>query len=176
MRRAAEELPLLVVTALLVSTGADFMPRDALVSVGPVELTLARLLILAGLAALLYAHGPRRELFATGLAIPLGLLLLAGLVTTIKWGTEPRLRFLVEAVALFYLTAAALKARPEARQSIAIVALVAVALSGLTGVAQVAQDEATGFYRDGCRPLTQAPPDVPDGTVTRAIGSFANPN
>ncbi len=131
MRRAAEELPLLVVTALLVATGADILPAESIVSAGPIELTLARLLILSGLGALVYAHGPRRELFATGLAIPVGLLLLAGLVATVKWGTEPRFRFLVEAVALFYLTVATLRARPDARGTIAVVALVAVALSAL---------------------------------------------
>jgi O-antigen ligase len=176
MRAAAAELPLLVVAALLLATGADILPPDALVSAGPVELTHARLLILAGLAALVYAEGARRDLFATGLAIPLGLLLVAGLVTTLEWGGEPRFRFLVEAVALFYLTVAALRARPEARTALAAVALVAVALSALAGVAQVAQEEATGFYRDGCRPVTASPPVVPAGTITRAVGSFENPN
>ena len=175
-RRAAAELPLLVVTGLLLGTGVDIMPPESIVAVGPVELTLARLLILGGLAALVYAHGARRELFATGLAIPAGLLLLAGLVATVKWGTEPRFRFLVEAVALFYLTVAALRARPDARSTLAVVALVAVALSALPGVAQVAQADATGFYRDGCRPVTADPPIVPPGTVTRAIGTFENPN
>ena len=176
LRAVAAELPLLVVAALLLATGADILPADSIVSPGPVELTLARLLILAALGALLYAHGPRRELFATGLAIPIGLLLVVSLVATVKWGTEPRFRFLVEAVALFYLTVAAVRARPEARTALSVVALVAVALAALPGVAQVAQDEATGFYRDGCEPVTQAPPDVPSGTVTRAIGSFDNPN
>jgi putative inorganic carbon (hco3(-)) transporter len=177
LRAAASELPLLIVAALLLATGADILPPDALISIGEVELTLARLLILLGLAALVYAHGPRRDLFATGLAIPLALLLLAGLVATIKWGGEPRFRFLVEAVALFYLAVAAIRTRPESRRTLAIVALVAVALSALGGVAQVAQDEATGFYRDGCRPVTAAPPlEPPAGSITRAVGSFDNPN
>jgi hypothetical protein len=175
-RRAAGELPVLVVAALLLATGSDFMPPDTLVAAGPVELDLARVLILAGLASLVYAHGPRRELFASGLAIPLGLLVVAGLASTIAWGTEPRLRFLVESVALLYLTLAAVRARPEARDALAVVALVAVALAALPGVAQIAQDEATGFYRDGCTPVTRAPPEIPEGTVTRARGTFANPN
>ena len=176
LRLAAGELPLLVVAALLLATGANILPGDSIVSLGPVELTLSRVLILLGLGALVYAHGPRRDLFATGLAIPIALLLVASTVATIKWGTEPRLRFLIEAVALFYLAVGAVRARPEARATLAVVALVAVALSGLGGVAQVAQDEATGFYRDGCRPVTAAPPAVPPGTVTRATGSFENPN
>jgi len=175
-RRAAGEVPLLVVALLLLSTGADVLPPDTLLAAGPVELDLSRILILAALAALVYVHGPRRELFASGLAIPLGLLVLAGLVATIKWGTEPRFRFLVEMVALLYLTLAVVRSRPEARTALAVIALVAVSLSALDGVAQVAQDEATGFYRDGCTPVTRAPPDIPDGTFTRAIGSFANPN
>jgi O-antigen ligase len=176
MRRAAGELPLLVVATLVLATGADILPPDAIVAVGVVELDLARLLILAGLVALLATHGLRREIFASGLAIPLGLLVVAGLVATVKWGTEPRLRFLLESVALLYLTLAVVRTRPEARTALAIVALVAVSLASLDGVAQIAQDEATGFYRDGCTPVTRAPPDIPDGTVTRAIGSFANPN
>jgi O-antigen ligase len=101
---------------------------------------------------------------------------IAGVVATVKWGTEPRLRFLLESVALVYLTLGVVRTRPEARTAILVVALVAVGLSSLDGVAQIAQGEATGFYRDGCTPVTQAPPDIPDGTVTRAIGSFSNPN
>ena len=176
MRRAIAELPLLVVALVLLSSGADLLPPDAIVDIGEVELDLARLLILAGLAALLYTHGPRREVFASGLAIPLGLLLLAGLVATVKWGGEPRFRFLIESVALLYLALAVVRTREEARGALAAAALIAVCLSGIGGVAQIAQDEATGFYRDGCTPVTQPPPDIPAGTVTRAIGSFANPN
>ena len=176
MRRAVAELPLLVVALILLSTGADLLPPDAIVDVGVVELDLTRLLILAGLAALLHTHGPRREVFACGVAIPLGLLVLAGLVATIKWGTEPRFRFLLESVALLYLALAVARTREDARGALAAAALIAVCIAGIGGVAQIAQDEATGFYRDGCTPVTAAPPHVPDGTVTRAIGSFANPN
>ena len=176
MRSAVAELPLLVVALLLISTGADVLPSDAIVDVGQVELDLARLLLLFGLVALVFTHGPRRDLFASGLAIPLGLLLLAGLVATVKWGTEPRYRFLLEMVALLYLTVGVARTRPEARGALAAAALIGVCLSGIGGVAQIAQDEATGFYRDGCTPVTQTPPDIPSGTFTRAIGSFANPN
>ena len=143
---------------------------------GEVELTLSRLLILGGFAALVATGDVRAELFRTRLAIPIALLLAAGLVTTIKWGTEPRLRFLVESVALFYLTYAVAVARPEARRALLAVALVALSISALGGVAQISQGEATGFYRDGCEPVTASPPVIPDGTVTRATGTFSNPN
>lgn len=176
MRRAVAELPLLVVALILLSTGADLLPPDAIVDVGEVELDLTRLLIIGALAALVYTHGPRREIFASGLAIPLGLLVLAGLVATIKWGGEPRFRFLLESVALLYLALAVARTREDARGALALTALIAVCIAGIDGVAQIAQDEATGFYRDGCTPVTAAPPEIPDGTVTRAIGSFANPN
>jgi O-antigen ligase len=176
-RRVTAEIPLLVICTLFLSTGADILPPDSLISVGQVKLDLARVLLLVGFAALVYTHGPRRDLFASGLAIPLALLLAAGLVATLKWsGTEPRYRFLVEAVALLYLTQAAVRARPEARVAVAAVALVAVAVSSLGGLAQVSQGVATGFYRHGCVPVTQAPPIIPSGTITRATGSFANPN
>lgn len=144
--------------------------------VGEVELTLSRLLIMAGFAALVATEDVRRELFRTRLAIPIALLLVAGLVTTIKWGTEPRFRFLVESVALFYLTFAVARARPDARRALVAVALVALSISALGGVAQISQGEATGFYRDGCEPVTASPPVIPDGTVTRATGTFSNPN
>lgn len=176
MRRAVAELPLLVVALVLLSTGADLLPPDAIVDVGEVELDLTRLLIIAALAALVYTHGPRREIFASGLAIPLGLLVLAGLVATVKWGGEPRFRFLLESVALLYLALAVARTREDARGALAVAALIAVCIAGIDGVAQIAQDEATGFYRDGCTPVTAPPPEIPDGTVTRAIGSFSNPN
>ena len=177
LRRAAAELPLLVVCVLLLSTGADILPPDSLISIGAVKLDLARMLLIAGLAALIYCHRPRRELFATGLTIPLGLLAVAGLAATLKWGhTEPRYRFLLECIALFVLTAAAIRARPEARVTVAVVALLAVAVGSLGGVAQISQDVATGFYRHGCVPVTQAPPLIPSGSLTRATGNFDNPN
>ncbi|MEX2194050.1 MAG: O-antigen ligase family protein [Thermoleophilaceae bacterium] len=144
--------------------------------IGPVELTLSRLLILLGLAALLLTEGARGELFRTRLEIPLVLLLVAGLVTTVKWGTEPRYRFLVESVALFYLAFAVARARPDGRRALVAVALVAMALSALAGIAQISQGEATGFYRDGCEPVTAPPPVIPGGTITRATGTFSNPN
>lgn len=143
---------------------------------GEVELTLSRLLILAGFAALAATGDMRRELFRARLAIPIGLLLAAGLVASLEWGTEPRLRFLVESVALFYLTFAVVRARPEALRALLAVALVALSVSALGGVAQISQGEATGFYRDGCEPVTVSPPAIPEGTVTRATGTFANPN
>ena len=161
---------------LLVSTGAEIVPDDSLLSLGPVELTASRLLILAGFAALLYGETPTRSLFRSRLEIPIALLLALGFVATLKWGTEPRFRFLVESVALFYLAFAVVRSRPEARTALVAVALVALSLSALTGVAQVSGDEATGFYRDGCTPVTRSPPDIPPGTITRARGSFENPN
>jgi O-antigen ligase len=77
---------------------------------------------------------------------------------------------------LFLLVFALARARPCSRPAIAAAALVAVALAALPGVAQVVQDEATGFYRKGCEPVTASPPYIPPGTLTRATGSFANPN
>ncbi|HEX8074125.1 MAG TPA: O-antigen ligase family protein [Thermoleophilaceae bacterium] len=178
LRRAASEIPLLVVCALFLSTGADILPPDSLVSVGQVKLDLARILLIAGFAALAFtSRAPRRELFATGLAAPLALLAATGLAATLRWdGSEPRYRFLLEGIALLYLTHATLRARAEARTAVVAAALVAVVVASLGGLEQVSQGFATGFYRDGCRPLTVAPPLVPEGTLTRATGSFANPN
>lgn len=161
---------------MLVGTGADILPHDSIVGVGEVQLTLSRLLLLAGFAGLAAGGALRREHLRTGLAAPLGLLLVAGLLSTLEWGTEPRFRFLVESVGLFYLTVALVRARPEATEALIGVAVLAVLVSALAGVTQIAQDEATGFYRDGCEPVTAAPPLEPPGTVTRAKGTFQNPN
>jgi O-antigen ligase len=144
--------------------------------VGPVQLTLARLLIVVGLAALVYTEGVRGGLFRSRLELPLLLLLAAALVTTLKWDTGARFRFLVESIALFYLAFGLFRSRPETRIPLAIVGLIAVALSSLGGLAQVAQHVATGFYRSGCSPVEAAPPHVPAGSITRATGTFLNPN
>jgi O-antigen ligase len=50
-------------------------------------------------------------------------------------------------------------------------------VAALTAVAQVAQGVHTGFYRDGCTPVTLTPAATPpSGSLTRATGTFANPN
>jgi hypothetical protein len=178
LRAAVAGLPLLVVGVLVLSTATDFLPNDTIVGVGEVQLNLARILLLLGLLAVVLTHGPRLELFRSGAGLPLLLLLAVGLYASHRWGTYPRYRFLVEGVAAFYLTFAVVRARgADARDALAAVGLVAVAIAALTAVAQVAQDVQTGFYRDGCTPVTLppgAPP--PDGSLTRAIGPFSNPN
>jgi O-antigen ligase len=176
LRRGLADLPLLVVGVLLASTAADILPPDKIVGVGEVELNLARLLVLAGLAALAFTAGPRALLVRTGIAIPLVLLLAVALYTSHKWHTYPRFRFLVEGVAAFYLTAAVVRSRADSRDALAAIGLIAVAIAGLSAVAQVAQDVPTGFYRHGCTPVTQPLGPAPAGSVTRAVGTFANPN
>jgi O-antigen ligase len=177
LRAGVADLPLLIVGVLLLSTAADILPNDTIVGVGEVQLNLARLLVLVGLLALVATHGLRLELFRTGAALPLLLLLGVGLWVSHKYGTYPRYRFLVEGVAVFYLTFAVVRARADSRDGLALVALVALAIAGLTAVAQVAQGVETGFYRNGCTPVT-LPPGVqpPGGSLTRATGTFSNPN
>jgi O-antigen ligase len=141
-----------------------------------VDLNLARILILVGLAALAYSAGPRALLVRTGIAIPLVLLLVVSLYTSHRWGTYPRFRFLAEGVATFYLVAATFRARTDAREALAFVGLVALAIAALSAVAQVSQGVATGFYRHGCTPITQPFGNPPGDSLTRAVGTFANPN
>jgi O-antigen ligase len=166
-----------VVAVLLVSTAAEILPNNNLLGVGEVRFNLARLLILAGLAAVLVAEGPRLELFRARLGLPLLLLLAVALVSSHKWGTYPPYRFLVEGIALFYLTFAAVRTRPDAREALALLALVAAAIAAFTAVAQVSQGAHTGFYRSGCTPVTLSPgASPPSGSITRALGPFDNPN
>ena len=175
-RRIIGEVPLVVVSGLLLATAADILPHESLVDVGEVKLTLSRLLIIAGLAALVYDQGARARLFRSRLEIPLLLLLAAALVTSLKWQTAPPYRFLAEGVALFYLTVGVVRSRREARTALLVVALVALALSALPAISQVSQGEATGFYRDGCVPVTKPRGVDEPGALTRATGPFQNPN
>lgn len=177
VRSRIADLPLLVVGVLLLSTAADILPNDTIVGVGEVQLNLARILLLVGLFALVATQGLRFELLRTGAALPLILLLGVALYSSHKYGTFPRYRFLVEGVAAFYLTFAVVRAREDGRDGLATVALVALAIAALTAVAQVAQGVHTGFYRDGCTPVTLTPGlDPPSGSLTRATGTFSNPN
>jgi hypothetical protein len=177
LRSRIADLPLLVVGVLLLGTAADILPNDTIVGVGEVQFNLARLLVVVGLFALVATEGLRFELVRTGFALPLILLLGVALYTSHKFGTYPRYRFLVEGVAVFYLTFAVVRAKGDAREGLAIVGLVALSVAALTAVAQVAQGVHTGFYRDGCTPVTLTPGvDPPSGSLTRATGTFANPN
>jgi O-antigen ligase len=177
MRSRIADLPLLVVGVLLASTAADILPNDTIVGVGEVQLNLGRLLLVVALAAFVLTNGLRLDHWRTGVGLPLLLLLAVALYTSHKYGTYPRYRFLVEGVAVLYLTFAVVRARRDGRDGIAFVGLVALAIAGLTAVAQVAQDVHTGFYRDGCTPVTLTPAvDPPSGSITRATGTFANPN
>jgi hypothetical protein len=177
VRSRVADLPLLVVGVLLLSTAADILPNDTIVGVGEVQLNLARLLVLIALGAFVLTNGLRGDHWRTGAALPLLLLLGVALYTSHKYGTYPRYRFLVEGVAVFYLTFAVVRARGDGREALALVGMVALAIAALTAVAQVAQGVHTGFYRDGCTPVTLTPGmDPPSGSLTRATGTFANPN
>jgi O-antigen ligase len=177
VRSRIADLPLLVVGVLLLSTASDILPNDTIVGVGEVDLNLARLLLLVALAAFVVTNGIRLDDWRTGAALPLLLLIGVSLYASHKYGTYPRFRFLVEGVAAFYLTFAVVRARADGREALAMVGLIALAIAALTAVSQVAQGVHTGFYRDGCTPLTLTPGmDPPSGSLTRATGTFANPN
>jgi hypothetical protein len=177
LRSRIADLPVLVIGVLLLSTAADILPNDTIVGVGEVQLNLARLLLLLALAAFVASHGLRAEHWRTGYALPLLLLLGVALYTSHKYGTYPRYRFLVEGVAVFYLVFAVMRSQREGRDVLATVGLIALSIAALTAVAQVAQDVQTGFYRDGCTPVTLTPAATPpSGSLTRATGTFSNPN
>lgn len=164
-------VPLVAVGAILLGAGTELLPPDDIF-----KITLSRVLIVAGLACIVVLYGLRAELFKTGLEIPIAALLVAAVAATAHshWN-YPLLRFLIESVALFYLTVALVRTDSNALAALAFVALVTVTASASEGVAQFAQGEQTGFYREGFTPVTALGPPPP-GTVTRAIGSFANPN
>src|SRR3954469_9044783 len=175
IRSRIVELPALVIGVLLLSTAADILPNDTIVGVGEVQLNLARLLVLLALVAFVAAHGLRAEHWRSGYALPLLLLLGVALYASHKFGTYPRYRFVVEGVAVFYLTFAVVRAGGQ--DVLATVGLIALSVAALVAVAQVAQGVHTGFYRDGCTPVTLTPAATPpSGSLTRATGTFSNPN
>jgi O-antigen ligase len=177
VRRGVEELPLLVVVVVLLATAANVLPGDAIVNAGEVKLTLRRLLILGGLAAVVAVHGLRVPRVGLALELPIALLLVVALVAAGRQEAAwPHYRTLVEGVALFFLAVAVARTRPDSRATLAWAALVAVAITALVGISQVSQDEATGFYRDGCVPVTKQLGAPPPGSLTRAVGTFENPN
>jgi len=177
IRSRIADLPVLVIGVLLLSTAADILPNDTIVGVGEVQLNLARLLALVGLGAFVAAHGLRADHWRTGYALPLLLLLGVALYSSHKYGTYPRYRFLVEGVAVFYLVFAVVRAQREGRDVLATVGLIALSVAALAAVAQVAQGVHTGFYRDGCTPVTLTPAATPpSGSLPRATGTFSNPN
>lgn len=164
-------IPLVAVAAMLLGAAAELLPIDNVF-----KITLARLLVAAGLVAVVAMYGLRWRLFKSGLEIPLAFLLVAAVAATAKSGHgAPSLRFLIESIALFYLVVALFRSDIKAAYALALVALVGVAISSSEGVSQVAQGLPTGFYRDGFTPVVVLG-EPPAGLLTRAIGSFANPN
>jgi putative inorganic carbon (hco3(-)) transporter len=173
-RSALEFVPLLAVGALVLSTGIEILPVDAIVS----KLTVGRLLLLAAVVTL-FATGARPRDFRTGLDAPIALLLVAALITTQRHPLAEAdeaapLRFLLTAVVFFYVTVALCRRIPGVRLALPMIATFAIVASAVVGVEQIAQDQFTGFYRDGFAPVVTGTPQ--EGLLPRATGSFANPN
>lgn len=167
---AGTVVPLAAIGATMLEAALDILPATGLID----RLTLGRLLIVLAVVGLLVA-GARLKDFRTGADIPIGLLLLAAAFTTVQggWDGAP-LRFLITAIATYYVVVATIRRLPNARSAIALVALTCVVATAGLGIAQVAEESFTGFYRDGLEPVTSeiVRPDL----QVRAIGSFINPN
>jgi O-antigen ligase len=169
-----EQLPLLAVGAIVLSTGVEVLPAGGIVW----KLTLGRLLVIAALGALI-ATGARTRDFRTGLDAPIALLVLAAIVTTLRHplaGVDEAapLRFLLTVVVFYYVTVALVRRLPGSRLALPMIATFAIVASAVVGVAQVAQGTPTGFYRDGLTPVVSQVPR--NDLLPRADGSFANPN
>ena len=134
--------------------------------------------MIVALVALL-ATGARLRDFRTGLDAPIAILVFAGIVTTLRHplaGVDEAapLRFLLTVVVFYYVTVAMCRRHPAVRLALPMVATFAIVSSAVVGVEQVAQDQFTGFYRDGFTPIVAGHPQ-PD-LLPRARGSFSNPN
>jgi O-antigen ligase len=160
----------LVVGALVLNAAANILPDDPLI--GPI--TPARLLLAAALAALV-AAGARPRDFRTALDVPIVLLVAATALATVGHTSGSALRFLLTAVAFYYLTVGLVRHDPQAREALPLVALVAVVAAAAVGLAQVAQATPTTFYRRGLFGPVDSPRPEP-GLHIRATGTFPNPN
>ena len=100
-RRVAGELPLLAVCTMLLSSGADILPGDAFLKIGVFQLNAARVIILIGLIAFVYAERPRLATWQTGLAIPIALL---SVDNVYRYGLVPRNSFGMAPLSFFLLS------------------------------------------------------------------------
>jgi O-antigen ligase len=161
-------VPLVVVALLVLDAAVSILPADPLFWL----FTLKRLLVLAGLAALV-AAGARLRHFRSPLDLPVALLLLSGLIATVVGRHDGApLRALLTSVAFYYLCVGLLRLDSAAWQALVFVALVSAVVAGTAALAQVETGTVTGFCRS---PSLR---DVPCGSdaLVRATGTFANPN
>ncbi len=162
-------VPVVAVATLILDAAVGFLPGDPLVWL----LTARRLVILVGLAALVVL-GARMRQFRTPLDLPIALLVLSGLLTTVAGGHEwSAVRGLVTLVAFYYLCTGLLRVDPPSEPALAAVALVAVVIAGTVALAQIEAGVNTGF----CRTPSLGDVDCGRaGALIRATGTFANPN
>ncbi|MBE1878383.1 O-antigen ligase family protein [Myceligenerans pegani] len=157
----------LCVAALLFESTADVLPDTPFLGV----ITWQRLVIVTGLVAAV-AAGARPGHFRTRLDIPIAALLLAGLVATLRWGTDAEFRHLLSFVAVYFLVTALVRLEPTAVRVIGTLAAVAVAVAGAVAIGQFSENVPTGFCRSGLLRDAACEP----GVLVRATGTFANPN
>lgn len=167
-RPALTALPLVAVALLVLDATVLLLPHDPLVW----RLTLPRLVVLAGFAAVL-ASGARLRHLRTRLDLPIGVLVLSGVLTTVlgRHDAAP-LRALLTGVAFYYLCVAVLRTDPAAGRALVGVALVTAVIAGAVALAQVQAGTSTGF----CRSLSLRDVSCRSGGLVRATGTFPNPN
>ncbi|MEU6318450.1 O-antigen ligase family protein [Streptomyces sp. NPDC047009] len=169
-------LPLAVVAVVLLDGVTDFFPDDPIVGI----LTPTRLALVVGLIALVVPVPGRRRArlgdFRTRLDLPVALLLLASGATTYVGGhpTAP-LRGLLTVIVCYYLVVGVCRTAPGSWRALGLLALAGVAAASNTAFSQVTNKTPTGFCRTGL--LTDVACDAGgDGVLTRATGTFSNPN
>jgi len=164
-------IPLLVVGALVLESSADILPSQGIV--GPI--TLGRTFLIFALIALV-AAGARGGEFRTGLDLPIAVLVLATGISTYQHpGDGAALRFLLTAVAFYYVTVGLFRLDAEAKVALPLLALVAVSIPTAVGLSQLSQHVPTTFYRRGLFTPVDSDRLLP-GLQIRAIGTFTNPN
>ncbi len=167
-RPALTALPLIAVALLVLDATVLFLPSEPLVW----RLTLTRLVVLAGFAALL-AAGARLRHLRSRLDPAIGVLVLSGLLATVlgRHDAAP-LRALLTGVAFYYLCVGVLRTDPGAWRALVVVALVTAVIAGAVALAQVRAGTPTGF----CRSLSLRDVSCRSGGLVRATGTFPNPN
>lgn len=174
-RAALLGVALVALLLVIIDTTVGVLPQRALVSGLPVlsVLSIQRVVVLAGLLALLIAS-PRPSTFRTVVDIPLLALLALAVWSVFSAGQEQApLRGLATAVGVFYLAVGVLRRHPDAVPAVLVTVLAAAFVTAGTAVEQWLDPSVdTGFCRDGLRNVNECG----DGTTSRAIGTFTNPN
>lgn len=161
---------LICAALIFLESVADILPDDPWFWL----ITPSRAILMIGLVAMVLV-APRLSLWRTWLDIPLLVLLLAALASSLgRAGSMAQWRWLLTEIAFYYLVVVVSRTQPDAHLAALVLVLVGMATPVLVALQQSAAQTPTGFCRAPTAGLSEdctAP-----GALVRVIGTFGNPN